>query len=146
MLELGVNMAKDYLAEAKALHKHALEEFRRGVQENDEMVIRDAAEKAWNAVVQATNYLFEKTRGPVPRSHFHRRKGLLELGKTVPAIKRRNLVDRYMAREQMLHEMCFYEGIYDRSILEENFDKVKKFITDVEEVAQADGTITTKKP
>jgi hypothetical protein len=135
---------KDYLIEARALHHHAVEEFQRGVRENDELVIRDAAKKAWNAIVRATNHLFAKLRGTVPRTHYHRRKGILELATTHPVLKKKALLDRYMARELTLHEYCFYEGNYERPILEENLKKVKAYIDDVEALTNGDNHFQKK--
>jgi len=46
-----------YVSEAKKFLEAALIEFERGEKEKSDVIIRDAAEKAWNAVLQATNAL-----------------------------------------------------------------------------------------
>ena len=46
-----------YLSEAKKFAEAALIELRRWEKEKIDVVMRDAAEKAWNAVLQATNAL-----------------------------------------------------------------------------------------
>jgi len=45
------------LGEAERFLDAALREFDRGVRENRDEVIRDAAEKAWNSIVEATTAL-----------------------------------------------------------------------------------------
>lgn len=48
-----------------------------------EVEVRDAAEKAWGAVVQATDALIYALKGRKPLSHFERRKALRELEEEV---------------------------------------------------------------
>jgi uncharacterized protein (UPF0332 family) len=50
-------MVLQLLGEAERFLDAALKEFDRGVRENRDEVIRDAAEKAWNSIVQATTAL-----------------------------------------------------------------------------------------
>ena len=95
---------RQYLDTAKRFYKAALRELHRGRRARDDTKIRDAAEKAWNAVVQATNYVFEQAGLAVPSSHYDRRKGLIELERRDGTFREKALVDRYMAREQRLHE------------------------------------------
>ena len=71
----------EYLDQAKSFHQEAMKEFERGKRISDATVIRDAAEKAWGAIVQATNELFEKRGISPPRSHHERRRRLEELEK-----------------------------------------------------------------
>ncbi len=61
------------LEEARKFLEEALKEFERGRRRKDTTLIRDASEKAWGAVVQATNNLFERKGLPVPRTHRERR-------------------------------------------------------------------------
>lgn len=121
-----LEIASQFLAEAK-------KELAQAKQNGNDIIIRDAAEKAWNAIVQATNGLFLAKTKETPQSHYERRKGLLELAKNFPSIKKKGLLDRFMARCGILHENCFYEGIYDLSLLEEEMEKVAQYIKDVED-------------
>lgn len=123
---------RQYLDIAKRFYKAALRELYRGKKARDDTKIRDAAEKAWNAVVQATNYVFEQANLDVPSSHYDRRKGLIKLERRDGTFREKAFVDRYMAREQRLHEYCFYEGIYDVRLLEEDMKKVQQYIADIE--------------
>ena len=123
----------EYLAEARRFHEEAMREFERGKRGGDITVIRDAAEKAWGAVVQATNELIEKRGMAIPRTHVERRQRLGELERLDPKIKELGFRDRYGAREHYLHEDCFYDGICPIDTLEEDiFQKVKAYIEDVE--------------
>ena len=51
-------MVLQLLGEAERFLDAALKEFDRGVRESRDEVIRDAAEKAWNSIVQATTALY----------------------------------------------------------------------------------------
>jgi len=122
---------QELLGEADELARRAIEEFRKGVSERDELAVRDAAEKAWNAVVQATNALILSLLGELPTSHFERRKMLRELEKRFDEVAKAGILDRYMARYRVLHGETFYEGIIDVEMLEAEFEKVVKYIEDV---------------
>ena len=87
-----------YFEDACSFHEESIKEFEEGVKENNPYKIRDSAEKAWNATIQATNALILKLSGKLPSSHWERR---------------RMLRDRYGARERSLHEAVFYEGYID---------------------------------
>jgi hypothetical protein len=128
--------SKNGLKKAKEFYQKAIEEFKKAKERKDDILFRDAAEKGWNAVVLATNELFLILGRPKPRSHFDRRKGLLKLEEENGIIKRKAFFDRFMAREQFLHEYCFYEGIYTEKKLELNLKKVKDYIKDVEKVTK----------
>lgn len=58
---------------------------------------------------------------------------MIDFARGYAEVEERGLRDRYMAREQALHEYCFYEGIYDISLLERDIQKVKQYIEDIEE-------------
>jgi len=125
-----------YVSEAEKFLKASLIEFERGKKEKSDVIIRDAAEKAWNAVLQATNVLLigrgfaeEKVK-----SHRERRLALNLLELKDPQIRARGFRDRFGAREHYLHEMCFYEGEYLPEGVIDDILKVKSYIEDVEEV------------
>ncbi len=102
-----------------------------GKRDSDPLKVRDAAEKAWNAVVQATNALLAKRNFPLPQSHIERRRTLGELERQDPEVRELGLRDRFMARAQSLHEECFYEGYCPVEILERDLEKVKEYIEDI---------------
>jgi hypothetical protein len=120
------------LTTARELYERAVREFEEAVMKKDVMGIRDSAEKAWNAVVQAVNALILHYAGVVPRSHFERRRMLRELERSVKEVGELGLSDRYMARFKVLHGETFYEGLIDVEQLRDEMAKVKRIIEDVE--------------
>jgi hypothetical protein len=125
-----------YIENAKRFYEEARKEFERGKRENDMIRIRDASEKAWNAMVQATNGLFENKGSPIPATHRERRRGLDELTMADGTLKVLGLRDRFAARSESLHEKCFYEGYCPIALLEEDFEKVKGYIEDIERITK----------
>ncbi len=123
-----------YVEEAKKFYEEAVKEFEKGEKEEDMIRIREASEKAWNATLQATDGLIVKKGMNKPTSHYERRKILAELAKIDPNVRKKGIRDRYMAREQSLHEDCFYTGICPTPLIEEDIQKVKKYIADIEEL------------
>jgi hypothetical protein len=129
-LEVNVRI-KVYIDDSMKFVEEALKEFKVGVENNDAIRIRDAAEKAWNAVVQATNALILYYLGKTPSSHWERRRLLRELERVKPEVESLGLRDRYSARERNLHELVFYEGVIDVNDVEFELEKAKRYIEDV---------------
>jgi hypothetical protein len=129
-LEVNVKV-KVYMDDSMRFVEEALKEFKVGVENNDTIRIRDAAEKAWNAVVQATNALILYYLGKTPSSHWERRRLLRELERVKPEVESLGLRDRYSARERNLHELVFYEGVIDVNDVEFELEKAKKYVEDV---------------
>ncbi len=127
-----------YLFEAEKFHRAAVEELSRWELERKDEIIRDAAEKAWNAIVQATNALLiakgvEEER---IRSHRERRLALAQLELKDLTVKQKGFSDRYSAREYKLHALCFYEGEYvPEAVKEDVVEKVRRYIEDVKAIA-----------
>jgi hypothetical protein len=129
-LEVNVKV-KVYMDDSIRFVEEALKEFKVGVENNDTIRIRDATEKAWNAVVQATNALILYYLGKTPSSHWERRRLLRELERVKPEVESLGLRDRYSARERNLHELVFYEGVVDVNDVEFELEKAKKYVEDV---------------
>jgi len=132
--EVSEERVSYYVSEARKFLKAALIEFEKGEKENSDVIIRDAAEKAWNAVLQATNALLI-VRGfseEKVKSHRDRRLALNSLELKDPQIRARGFRDGFGAREHYLHEMCFYEGEYLPEGVRDDISKVKSYIEDVE--------------
>jgi hypothetical protein len=120
-----------YLESAMALYEEAVRAFERGRRSEDPKAIREAAEKAWGAIVQATNSLIEKRRLPVPHTPAERRARLADLERLDPRLKDMVFRDRFGAREHYLHEDCYFDRICPVDLLEEDiFEKVKAYIQD----------------
>ncbi len=131
---MGLERLNVYLKDAFNFYDEAVKELEAGVRGNDVYRIRDAAEKAWNAVIQAANSLTLKYMGKVPSSHWERRKLLRELEVQRPELKKHSFRDRYGARERHLHEMVFYEGIIDLEDIKYEFEAVASFLNEVKEL------------
>jgi hypothetical protein len=114
----------------------ALREFKAGVNNNDMIKVRDAAKKAWDAVVQVTNalILILYYLGKTPSSHWERRRLLSELEKTEPKIEGLGFRDRYSAKEKNLHETIFYEGLVDIDEAEFKLEKARRYVDDVKKL------------
>lgn len=127
--EIRVEM---FLKDSKDFLDRGVKEIEEGIKINDQLKIRDAAEKLWNAVISATNALILHYLDVVPASHWERRKLLEKLEDVVPKVEELGFRDRYGARERYLHEMTFYDGIIDGEMLRKEIEKVKKYIADIE--------------
>jgi len=121
---------KVYIDDAMKFVEEALREFRDGVANNDIVRVRDAAEKAWNAVIQATNALILYYLGKTPSSHWERRRLLRELEREKPEVESLGFRDRYSARERNLHEIVFYEGLVDINDVEFELEKARRYVED----------------
>jgi len=126
-----------YFEDACRFYEEALREFEEGIRENNAYKIRDSAEKAWNAIIQATNALILKLTGKLPSSHWERRRMLRELEAKLPEIGRLMLRDRYGARERHLHEMVFYEGNIDVEDIKYELERVKAYLNDVSKILRS---------
>ena len=111
---------------AISLYNEAIEELERGE-------IRDAAEKAWGAMVGATKALILARNGVELEGSMQLSKEFINLMKVDEEVMEK-LRDRYFARESSLHGHCFYDGLCDpkveREIKETNF-----YIEDVRKLA-----------
>jgi hypothetical protein len=125
---------KIFLDDAENFLERGFKEFKEAVRLNDQVRIRDAAEKLWNATINATNALILNHLDVVPASHWERRKLLERLEDERPEIEKLRFRDRYGARERYLHEMTFYDGIIDVEMIEREVEKVKEYISDARQV------------
>ena len=131
---MSEDVIKALLASARELYERALREFEEAVARNDVIGIRDSAEKAWNAVVQAIYALIIYYTGVTPMSHFERRRKLRELERSVREVGELGLADRYVARFGVLHGETFYEGVIDVEQLRDEMVRVGRIIGDVEKL------------
>jgi len=120
-----------FLEDAENFIERGVEELEEGIKTNEDIKIRDAAEKLWNAVVSATNALILHYLDVVPASHWKRRKLLERLEEMDPRVEELGFWDRYGTRERYLHMTTFYDGVIDLDMLRREVDKVKKYVSDV---------------
>ncbi|MCC6005460.1 MAG: PaREP1 family protein [Thermofilum sp.] len=126
---MGEDFVKARLGDAWSFLEAAKKEFLES--RGDPVRVRDAAEKAWNAVVQATDALIYAFTGARPLSHYERRVALRDIERRFEGAKRLGLRDRYMARA-LLYGETFYVGVGDLEEVKTELEKVEEYIRDVE--------------
>lgn len=123
--------SEDFIEEAEKCKEEAVKELEQAEKENNAILFRDACEKGWNAIIQATHALFIKKNLPLARSHWERRKRLEERERVDTGIEDLGLADRFSARDHHLHEQGFYEGILDPAAVKIELKKVERYINDI---------------
>ena len=110
---------------ARVFLRRAREELEDGLSTSDQVKIRDAAEKAWNAVVQAIDHLMQAHgRVPLPGRDAHRarRDFLEEIGHAELAVK-------YTYFAERLHGDVFYSGaVLPAQRVRQYLDEIKDFL------------------
>ena len=119
---------EELLRDSYEFYQAAVKEMVEGIKENNTVKLRDSAEKAWNAAVQAANALALRYTGLIPRSHYERRRALREVEQKVPELAGLSIYDRYAARSRLLHGEVFYEGVLDPDLLKIEIEKVLEFM------------------
>lgn len=123
------------IADAEAFLDEAQSEFERArktkAPEKALLYRREAAEKAWNAVVQVTDAMLSRLGLDVPMdktAHVVRSNYMLGIGLD-------NLAMKYSYFADVLHGNCFYFGrCPDDDAFQRLLDEVGQYITDAEEL------------
>ena len=121
MAEGGVD---SMLVLAEEILGYAEEEFRRALETKNILLYRNAADKAFLALVIAVNGFIVSRAGLTPRSHSDRRRFLRELG-------REDLRAVYSDLMRTLHDEAFYEGVYDPEEVKYAIKKVRDVIDEI---------------
>jgi len=103
---------------------YAEEEFRRALEIKDILLYRNAADKAFLALVIAVNGFIVLRTSAIPRSHSDGRKFLRELG-------REDLRAIYSDLMRTLHDEAFYEGVYDPEEVKYAIKRVRDVIEEI---------------
>ncbi len=119
MLGLSFDTAREIL-------NYAREELEKALKLNDVFLYRNAADKAFLALIIAVNTYIERKEGIVPRTHSERRRILRKIGKE-------DLRALYSDLMKTLHEEAFYEGIYQPDEVKYAIQKVSEIIDKLEE-------------
>lgn len=119
---------------AKKFLEKALQELEDGRKEDDEVKIRQSAEKGWAAVVQATGALFERKGLKVPKGTNRKYNVLVKLEDTHRELKKLKLSGDFSTFLHWLHSDCFYDGIYSVKALQRLLRKVREYIEDIEKI------------
>ncbi|MCG2867272.1 MAG: PaREP1 family protein [Vulcanisaeta sp.] len=115
---------------AREILNYAKEEFEKAIKLNDIFLYRNAADKAFLALVIAINAYISIVEGVEPSSHSERRRILRKIG-------REDLRALYSDIMRTLHEEAFYEGIYQPDEVEYAIRKVEEVITRLMEETRA---------
>jgi len=110
---------------AKEILNYACEEFDRSLKLRDIFLYRNAADKAFLALIVALNEYIRLRTGIVPRNHSERRRILREIG-------REDLRAIYSDLMRTLHEEAFYEGVYQPDEVRYSIEKIRKIIDELE--------------
>ncbi len=113
------------LETAREILNYAFEEFDKALKLNDQLLYRNAADKAFSALIIAINEYIRSIKGVVPGSHAERRRLLRLIG-------REDLRALYSDLMKTLHEEAFYEDIYQPDEVRYAMDKVRKVIEELE--------------
>ena len=96
--------------------------------------VRDAAEKAWCATVRATEALVLARRGQEPGKSTVASRRLRDLSLIDPSL--RNLRDRYIVRQEILHGECFYHDYCNPEEISLLVNETADYVRDAERLAQ----------
>jgi hypothetical protein len=104
---------------AREILNYAKEEFEKAIKLNDVFLYRNAADKAFLALVIAISAYISAVEGVEPSSHSERRRILRKIG-------REDLRALYSDLMSTLHEEVFYEGVYQPDEVEYAIRKVRR--------------------
>ncbi len=121
-----------YFDDAKAMYNYARIELQQWQQTNDEILLRDAAEKTWGAVTLATNELLESFGHRAPSGTGARRSELHAIERRERRFRRLRMLDRFAAMEGILHKDCFYDGDCRLPLVPDIIESAREYIDDVE--------------
>ncbi|MEM1637249.1 MAG: PaREP1 family protein [Pyrobaculum sp.] len=115
---------------ARGVFEYAVEELERALATRDVFLYRNAADKAFLALVLLINAFIAAKTGVLPRSHAERRKMLREMG-------REDLRALYSDLMKTLHDEAYYEGVYQPEEVKYAFEKIKALFEEVAKSLQA---------
>ncbi len=110
---------------AREILYYALDELERAEKLRDFLLYRNAADKAFLALIVAINECIRVVKGIVPRSHSERRRVLREIGRV-------DLRALYSDLMKTLHEEEFHKGVYQPDEVRYAVEKVRKMIDELE--------------
>ena len=124
-----------YLDDAKAMYNYARIELQQWQDSNDEILLRDAAEKTWGAVTLATNELLESFGRRAPSGTGARQMELHAIQRRNRRLQSLRMLDRFTAMEGILHKDCFYDGDCRLPLIPDVIEDAREYLDDVESLA-----------
>ncbi|MEM1546793.1 MAG: PaREP1 family protein [Candidatus Methanomethylicia archaeon] len=113
---------------------YAHEEYKKFEQKGDLLLLRDASEKAWLAVIIATDLLLMASGMGKPSSYKERKNMLRTLMAKEPKLAQLGIDDKFYARAYKLHILGFHEGILDAEDIKEELKKTEEYIKTIEKL------------
>src|SRR5437867_2191432 len=92
---------------AKRVHERAVTELAEAARKQDRLGMRQAAEKGWLAVVEATKALLRARGSTPPGGTGRQRDALVRLGRSNRRAKKLHLL--FETARGVLHVSCFYD-------------------------------------
>ena len=99
-----------YMDEARGFHRHAQRELREWRLTDDPILLRDAAEKTWGAIIMASNALLESRGVKPPDGTNSRMNEIIRLENRDRRLRALGLSEAFDTAKGILHQDCFYEG------------------------------------
>ena len=121
-----------YLEDAKAMYNYARIELQQWRGSNDEILLRDAAEKTSGTVTLATNDLLESFERRVPSGAGARKSELHAVQRRERRVRSLRMLDRFSAMEATLHNDCFYDGDCRLPLVPDVIEDAREYLDDVE--------------
>lgn len=125
----GVRMAAN---EAFKALTYAREEYKRFEEKRDPLLLRDVSEKAWLAVILATDLLLMANGMGKPSSYKERKNMLRTLMAEKPRLAELGIDDKFYARAYKLHILGFHEGALDPEDIKEELKKAEEYLKTIE--------------
>lgn len=107
---------------------YANEEYKKFEEKRDPLLLRDASEKAWLAVILATDLLLTTSGIGKPSSYKERKNMLRTLLAKEPNLAALGIDDKFYARAYKLHILGFHEGALDPVDIQEEFKKTEEYL------------------
>lgn len=115
---------KALVESAHEVLNYAIDELEKALKLKDMMLYRNAADKAFLALIMTINAYITAKTGIVPRNHSERRRILREIG-------REDLRALYSDLMRTLHDEAFYEGIYEPDEVKYAINKIRDLLNEV---------------
>jgi hypothetical protein len=124
------------IKDADVFFNVAMKEYKKGIsaltngkKEKGDKIIRQAAEKAWNAAVQAVKALAVSNGKKIPRNFNAQKIFLIDMEKNNGTLNGYPFYAVFKGFASQLHGECFYHGEYQPD--EHDFKDVKRFINEI---------------
>ncbi len=123
-----IEMARRFLARAE-------DELAAGRASQDEVELRQAAEKGWGAATEATKALFAARGEKIPAGTRAKKARLDEIQDRDPAVQREHVADSFTRFLHNLHSEAWGDGTVSVKAIERDLRRVGEYISTIERLA-----------